>query len=191
MKKVLLITAALITTAAVLFYILEIKAIGKPIDDLNGCNIYYNGWRFGKSHGKHHSEDGYYYGKKWQCVEFIKRYYYEQLNHEMPNVWGHAKHFFDTTLVHGAMNEERNLIQFENGGDIKPAVNDIIIFRNTKYGHVGIVSEVSDGYIIVAQQNVRKNTREKFALSKQDDVWYVGINGNAPAGWLRKASSDH
>lgn len=37
---------------------------------------------------------GYYYGYKWQCVEYIKRFYYEAKGHKMPDSYGNAKDFW-------------------------------------------------------------------------------------------------
>jgi len=69
--------------------------LGDIVYTHNNVPIYSNGDAVYQSHGKHFSKDGYYYGRKWQCVEFIKRYFYDYCGHSMPNVWGHAKDFFD------------------------------------------------------------------------------------------------
>lgn len=60
-------------------------AVGDPLDTLNGVIVYYNG---GVSHdcGRNVAADGYNLGMKYQCVEFVKRYYYEYLQHEMPDL---------------------------------------------------------------------------------------------------------
>ncbi|MGN2920302.1 hypothetical protein ACTFQ5_16360 [Aliivibrio fischeri] len=59
--------------------------------------------------------DGYNLGLKYQCVEFVKRYYYEYFNHKMPDTYGHAKDFFNPDLPDGNLNKQRNLIQYKNG----------------------------------------------------------------------------
>ncbi|MEO1856731.1 MAG: hypothetical protein ABGY95_05115 [Rubritalea sp.] len=64
---------------------------GKIVHTHNGVPIYSNGTQVFKSSGKHTTEDGYYYGRKWQCVEFIKLYYHDAHDHHMPNVWGSPK----------------------------------------------------------------------------------------------------
>lgn len=71
----------------------EKNGIGKVIDSYKEVQVYYNGSDYSKNHGKNYSEDGYYYGYKWQCVEFIKRFYYLAKNHRMPDVYGNAKDF--------------------------------------------------------------------------------------------------
>ena len=75
--------------------------IGDKIDSLNGCYVYYNGRDYTKSQGRSYAKDKYLYGLKGQCVEFVKRYYHDVLDHKMPNVWGHAISFFDKNLPHG------------------------------------------------------------------------------------------
>lgn len=87
--------------------------VGQKIDELNGVNIYYNGG-VGNVNGRLLTEDGYNLGLKYQCVEFVKRYYYEHLNHKMPDTYGHAKDFFDSSLKDGEKNKQRNLIQYLN-----------------------------------------------------------------------------
>ena len=75
--------------------------------------------------------DFYYYGYKWQCVEYIKRFYYEAKGHKMPDVYGNAKDFFDANVEHGTLNEKRGLIQYKNGEDEKPKIDDILVFTDT------------------------------------------------------------
>ena len=55
--------------------------IGQKIDSLNGVYVFYNG---NVSHvmGRNTTKDGYNLGLKYQCVEFVKRYYYEYFNHK-------------------------------------------------------------------------------------------------------------
>ena len=129
--------------------------VGQPIDSLNGVIVYYNG---GVAHtkGRNLSEDGYNIGIRWQCVEFIKRYYYEYLNHKMPDTYGHAKHFFDASVKDGAMNEARKLYQFTNPSRYQPMINEILVIGATlsnRYGHVAIISKVEKDQIEIIQQN--------------------------------------
>lgn len=129
--------------------------VGQPIDSLNGVIVYYNG---GVAHTKDRnlSKDGYNIGIRWQCVEFIKRYYYEHLNHKMPDTYGHAKHFFDASIPDGAINKARNLYQFSNPSQYQPKVDEILIMGatlNNRYGHVAIISKVENHQIEIIQQN--------------------------------------
>ncbi len=50
--------------------------VGQQIDSLNGVYVYYNG-SIDNVIGRNTTADGYNLGLKYQCVEFVKRYYYE------------------------------------------------------------------------------------------------------------------
>lgn len=179
----LIVIIFLLSGITYLFY--DNSRIGKKIDEYRGVPVYYNGILYAKSHGENYSTDGYYYGFKWQCVEYVKRFYYDAKNHSMPDGYGNAKDFFDENVAEGELNERRNLIQYRNGGNMKPKEDDLIVFNDTKYGHVAIVTKVTDQYIEVIQQNVWGKSREKYKLVEKDNKYFVG-DKHKPAGWLRK-----
>ena len=52
----------------------EVKC-GDSIGSHNGIAAYYNDGFNSCGSGRHMSADGYSYGFKWQCVEYIRRYY--------------------------------------------------------------------------------------------------------------------
>lgn len=160
--------------------------VGQVIDSFHNVNVYYNG---GVSHtdGRNRAPDGYNLGIKYQCVEFIKRYYYEYLNHKMPDTYGNAKDFFNAKLKNGALNAQRNLLQYHNGAAIKPKVNDIIIFSSSlwnSYGHVAIIAEVTANSITIIQQNPGpfQESRENLALKYKEKKYY--IDNDRVLGWL-------
>ena len=159
-------------------------SVGDRIDSFLDVPVYYNGMTFTRSYGDHFSPDGYYYGQKWQCVEYVKRFYHRALSHKMPNVWGHAKDYYDPTINHAHMNYQRGLLQYQNGGNVKPAVNDLIVFTGPQYGHVAIITAVNDRDIEIIQQNVFTKTRESLELVKRVDNYFILGAGRA-AGWLR------
>ena len=163
-------------------------SVGKVIDNLDGVSVFYNG---GVDHvlERNTAPDGYNLGLKYQCVEFVKRYYYEHFGHKMPDSYGHAKDFFDGTLTDGQKNLKRDLIQYTNPSATKPKQGDIVIFQGTllnRYGHVAIISEVSDESVEIIQQNPGpfKHSRERFALHHENNVWK--IEKRNLLGWLRK-----
>ena len=162
--------------------------IGKRIDSLNGVYVYYNG-SVGNVSGRNTSPDGYNMGLKYQCVEFVKRYYYEYLKHKMPDTYGNAKDFFDTSIHDGEKNRHRDLFQFRNPSQTKPKVDDLLIFDGTtfnKYGHVAIISSVTDNQIEIIQQNPGplSSSRACFSLAYIQGKWL--IENNRILGWLRK-----
>lgn len=162
--------------------------VGDAIDSLNGVIVYYNG-EIDNVSGRNLSSDNYNLGLKYQCVEFVKRYYYEYLNHKMPDSYGNAKDFFDTKLKDGQKNKQRDLIQFTNGSKSKPSINDLVIYDGTifnEYGHVAIISNVTDDEIEIIQQNPGPSgeSRAHFKLIKENEKWV--IENDKILGWLRK-----
>jgi len=154
--------------------------VGQIIDSLNGIYVYYNG-STSNVEGRN-IIDGYNVGLKYQCVEFIKRYYYLHLDHKMPDSYGHAKDFYNSSLSDGEMNPARNLIQYNNPSSTKPTENDILIYKPTafnQYGHVAIISKVEENRIQIIQQNPGWNhgAREYYKLKQNADGNWVIDNG--------------
>lgn len=148
------------------------------IGEFNGIQIYSGG-----DNSVNRSESGYRYGLKWQCVEFVKRYYFDYLEHTMPNVWGHAIDYFDPSVSHGSMNNSRGLFQFENGNKEQPRENDLLVLNWAEpYGHVAIISEVTENHIKIAQQNAGP-AFIKLTLTKKNGHYTIGEEA---VGWLRK-----
>lgn len=54
---------------------------GGKVDSLHGVYVYYNG-AVGNVKDRNLAPDGYNLGLRYQCVEFVKRYYYEYLDHK-------------------------------------------------------------------------------------------------------------
>ena len=145
---------------------------GDVIDEYKGVPIYYNHSPY-QSQGRHKSPGGYNYGMKWQCVEFVKRYYYDRLKHAMPDTYGHAKDFFDKELRDGDYNPARDLYQFINGGVFKPQPDDIIVFAGDKYGHIAIITEVGEDYLTIVQQNVGTVSRHNIPFAQHKNHYYI------------------
>ncbi len=87
----------------------------------------------GHSDGRNTGPDGYNIGMKYQCVEFVKRYYYQRFHHKMPDSYGNAKEFYDAAVPDSGLNQKRALLQFCNGSISKPRLEDLLIFD----GHPG------------------------------------------------------
>lgn len=160
--------------------------IGDTLDVFNDVYVIYNK-SMNNTSGRHLTKDNYNLGLKWQCVEFVKRYYYNFLHHKMPNTYGHAKDFFNPLLSDGKLNRDRNLIQFVNSNKSKPQVHDLIVFDGNvfnPYGHVAIISKIGEDYIEIIQQNVGKTSRDTINLEHENSKWYIG--DSSVLGWLRK-----
>lgn len=162
--------------------------VGQHLDSLNNVVVYYNGG-VDNSSGRNISSDNYNIGIKYQCVEFVKRYYYQHLNHKMPDAFGHAKDFYEKDLSDGELNTKRNLVQYKNGSKSKPKPDDIVLFSGStfnKYGHVAIIASVDDDEIEIIQQNPGPfgKSRNNIKLKNIDGLWT--LDNDRLLGWLRK-----
>ncbi len=161
--------------------------IGTPIDSLHHVVVYYNGETSNVT-ARNISKDGYSIGLQWQCVEFVKRYYYEHFNHVMPTPGGNAKDIFDANLPDAFYNEMRDLVQYSNPSFKKPAIDDILVFDGhigNKYGHIAIISNVYENKIEIISQNNGPDSppREELKLVFIDGKWKV-MNRRV-MGWMR------
>jgi surface antigen len=185
MKQKFLITGVVLGIAIAVLFFWSSQKVGRVLDSYKGVSVYDNGLLFFRSYGKNYAPDGYYFGQKWQCVEFVKRFFYEAKGHKMPDVMGNAKNFFDGKLADGALNQRRGLIQYRNGSTNKPRADDLLVFTDTKFGHVAIVTVVGNNSLEVIQQNVLSGTRGHFSLVASNGYYFV-TSPRIPAGWLRK-----
>jgi hypothetical protein len=162
--------------------------VGQKIDNLNGVAVYYNGG-VNHSSGRSLTPDAYNLGIKYQCVEFVKRYYYQRLRHKMPDTYGHAKEFFDAGLSDGVRNTRRDLLQFANDGTTKPQPDDLVVFGPwllNHYGHVAIISAVTDSAVEIVQQNAGPFSSSRETIPLRFDHGHWRLNNARILGWLRK-----
>jgi surface antigen len=165
----------------------ELPKTGDIVTTYRTIPVYSNGDNYTLSYGKHYSENEYYYGQKWQCVEFVKRFYHNAFNHQMPSVWGHAKGYYDPTVLHGKLNKDRGMVQFKNGGDTSPQPDDLLVFDFAPFGHVSVISAVKETEIEVVQQNIAGKPRQIYRLEKIDGLFTI-VAKSKPVGWLRLPS---
>jgi hypothetical protein len=181
------ILAVLFCVTVSVSFTFEKPSVGSVIDSFNGVKVYYNG-AFDKTYGRNITRSGYNLGLKYQCVEFVKRYYFEKFNHKMPNTYGHAVQFFDQTADSEiAYNKARDLFQYRNGSTEMPQVEDIVVFKTEGiniYGHIGILSKVTNDSVEMMQQNYGTKSRITYDLKKVFGRYY--IDDKEVIGWLRK-----
>ena len=166
----------------------KVYQIGDIVDTFNGVNVYYNGSILNVS-GRNRAADGYNLGLKYQCVEFVKRYYYQYLKHKMPETMGNAKDFFNKNIDNGGYNAARDLYQYKNNGNFAPEPNDLVVWDGNPanpYGHVAIVAKLYDDEVEIVQQNPgsTSSSRIKLPLIHYQGKWKVA--GFGILGWLRK-----
>jgi surface antigen len=160
--------------------------IGDVIDSYNGVNVFYNGKNYSHVNGRNTTVDGYNLGLKYQCVEFVKRYYYDYYGHKMPSSYGHARDYFDTSLPDVAYNSKRDLMQYRNVRAVPPMSGDILVYgpcESNKYGHVAIVTNVSSEHIELIQQNYGTQSRLKIPIVRYES--YYTVADFCILGWLR------
>lgn len=161
-------------------------AVGEVVDMWRGVVVRANGEPYHRSHGRHYALDGYYYGRMWQCVEFVKRFYYDHYGHAFPDGMGHAKSFFDPEIPHGGWNARRGLWQFTNGYGEAPRPGDLVVWTDGDFGHVAIICRVETDFVEVIQQNVAAGSRMRLLRKKADGELLGSSDG--PSGFLRRES---
>ena len=157
------------------------------LDEFNGVKVYNNG-KVSNVSGRNTTKDGYNLGLKYQCVEFVKRYYYERFGHKMPDSYGHAKDFFNIKYGDGAFNKERGLKQYTNPSSARPKKEGLLVYGPTPYnrfGHVAIITKVSDSTVECISQNLGQNngTRRSYTLNRTSNGTY-SIDDPYILGWL-------
>jgi surface antigen len=175
----------------------EIKKIkaGIEIGSLDGVPGYYNGPVEATTWESHYSKDGFYYGEKWQCVEFVRRYYHDALNYKITKkgnaeTWSNSE-LEDSTSTFNGLTQYKYLKsgtqdKKDDGFSVKPEKGDILVLGTATYGHVAIVVEVTDTSLKVAQQNVVKDgfTSDYKIEKLPNGKWH--FKTGSPVALLRK-----
>ncbi len=130
------------------------------------------------------------YGYKYQCVEFVKRFYGEAMHFSSTPWSGDGVDYYGSAATKG-------LRQFADGGSVKPKENDILCFSGNTFGHVGIITEVGSNYVKMIDQNRTtsggSNNPKQLTLSGPSGGWSISsFSGSYPVqGWLRGYTSDY
>lgn len=124
--------------------------------------------------------DGFYTGIKWQCVEYVRRYYYTIFNTRLSNsVAGDAGTWFSNASGLG-------LTAYQNGQSTSaPQVGDILCSTT----HIAIIKRISGNKIYTAQQNVSQDSSDvdkQLTLSVSGGKYTLSGGYGTLQGWLRK-----
>ena len=147
-------------------------------DDCVECNNYCQ---------DQHYINGTYIGIKWQCVEYVRRYYHTVYNLDLASKWrGHANTWYDNAATMG-------LARFANGSLDMPQVGDILVSEgipDVNVGHIAIIRDISDNSVCTIQQNFSNDSGDinrYLTLTVLDGNYTVGgFSSNYPIrGWLR------
>jgi hypothetical protein len=167
----------------VLFYTIPNSAITTSLGGVNGTvnnvTVYYNG---GAVTELYNIVGGVNTGMKWQCVEYVNRYYLQVYGMNIRIAGHHAKDYYPNAAARG-------LTAIANGAGA-PRVGDILCFSGGSggYGHVMIIVEVAGNYVKVAQQNAGSALPIGFQFTRTGNTINPSALGSGYTcqGWLRK-----
>lgn len=173
---------------------LAAQPAGTSLGSFNGVTAYSNGSSTANVHGSScvngcdTTRGGIYLGLKWQCVEYIRRYYYSVFGLDLAaRHRGDAKTWYDNAPKMG-------LQQHPNEGTVAPQPGDILTSNTGRHGHVAIVRSVSGNQVCVIQQNLTNDYGDAntcLSLSAAGGRYTVGNfpQGLTIRGWLRRAGA--
>jgi surface antigen len=155
-------------------------SFGTYLGQFNTVAAYSNG-SVNYNSGQRNSVNGVDTGLKWQCVEFVRRYFYTIFGIS-PN-GGDALNWYANAPALG-------LERHPNGGTTPPQVGDILCkgyTPGTPFGHVAIIKRVENNRVYTAQQNVSQDSTDLdkwLPLTVSNGTYFVG--DSSIQGWLRK-----
>lgn len=165
----------------------SVAAYGTLVGTFNGVAAYSNGSDTYVSNQYNITDDGTNTGMKWQCVEYVKRYYYLNYGKTWYIPGQNANDYYGNATALG-------LTAFPNTGTTAPQVGDILAFAggSGELGHVAIIRELGADYVKVIQQNVTQNSRDadfSYSLTVSDGTYTVSAamlgQSYTTQGWLR------
>jgi len=183
----ILIVGASLAIAFPLSASAQVEASGLPfgtqVGEYNGITAYSN-YEIDYVSNEYNYEDEYNTGMKWQCVEYVNRYYYIIYGMGIRIPGTNAEDYYDTA-------SDRGLVAYPNGGTTSPQPEDILCSNGGTLGHVAIVREVTADSVHVIHQNwanTEADNDKTISMSVSDGHYTVsGFSGSYPVqGWLRK-----
>jgi hypothetical protein len=137
-------------------------------------------------------------GYQWQCVEFARRWLWDRKALLLPDVNIAAEIFYVPHVYDPVAKANFPVRCVENGTAEKPVADVLIIYRphsGNFPGHVGVITEVGDDYVCVADQNrdfkpwaAGTSYMMRFPLKHADGLWTIvdeGLEDVEPVlGWV-------
>jgi glutathionylspermidine amidase/synthetase len=145
------------------------------------CGITSNGvvsfCNTGKYVGTDYSIDGEYTGEKWQCVEFVRRYYIQLHRLTFPSI-SNAYGLPDIKTVRHLDSHLQYPCSFHMKDNGKPQPEDILVFRHNNTGHTAIVIEIlPNRKLRIAEQNWSRLPWKNYSRE-------VSVEDPSLLGWL-------
>lgn len=116
-------------------------------------------------------------GKKWQCVEFVRRYYMQIHRLTFQSV-ADAYEMMKLTEFIDMDTQQPRPCTFYSRAESTPQKDDIIILEHEEYGHTAIVVAVQGSQIRIAEQNWDPWVAPHYSRE-------LSVNDPTIIGWLR------
>ena len=98
-----------------------------------------------------------YTGIKWECVEYVRRWYIQVFNLTFSPI-KNAVDIWNIPYVYVPNTKKQfGFDSVSNGMSVEPKVGDILVFIQNEfypYGHVGIITRLTQDYLYLAEQNI-------------------------------------
>lgn len=165
-------------------------SFGTNLGNYNGVISYSNG-SGGYVSNLYNYVNGTNTGMKWQCVEYVNRYYLIQKSLDIRIAGQNAVDYYPNASARG-------LISYQNQGNTSPEIGDVLCFSggNPNYGHVAIIREIGSNYLKVIQQNVSQTSNDaNYNINMTVSGGQYNVSGSTIGsgyscqGWLRKPST--
>ena len=140
----------------------------------NGVVAYCNSSKY--NHIDHYL-DGLPTGKKWQCVEFVRRYYMQIHSLTFPSV-ADAYEMMKLTEFIDINTHQSYPCTFYSPTESTPQKDDIIILKHEEYGHTAVIVAVQGSQIRIAEQNWDPWVAPHYSRE-------LSVNDPRIIGWLR------
>ena len=175
----------------------DVTAYGTILGTNKGTTGYSNGNTHHISEEYNEDEDT-FYGMKWQCVEYSRRWLIEQYKISFGRVEGAADIWSLEGFVYVRSSENASIEKVENGSTCKPEVGNVLIYERAgseiPFGHVAIIVDVSEFGVKLAEQNWKNDywpgdySRElNFTISEGKYYLFDGIY--PIIGWIEYANT--
>lgn len=131
-------------------------------------------------------------GMKWQCVEYARRWYMQQLGYTFASI-DHAYEIWDLEHANKLDSEaEMRWIKFPNGkAKRKPSVNDLLIYNKQQgiHGHVSVIVKVTKNSVYIAEQNYANSIWENERYARKiplthDQKGHYSLDDLGVIGWM-------
>jgi hypothetical protein len=143
--------------------------------------------KFASHENNYNSSTNFNYGMKWQCVEYVNRFYYDVFG---INVSGGNGNTYFTRLIDESKFVVNNNGKLNKNGEPnkKPKVGDILCFSTPEpFGHVGIIREVTDDEVIMVNQNFSNTSNDNSIIYKykfENNLYTIIEKSMKIQGWI-------